>query len=177
MKQILYKLLTDKAFIEIYYKNEIQDVSYSMLQKFFEYASFDEIENCGAYINGQYIIAWLSVASGQGGIVLVWDVEQKEIVHLSEGAYVQKALLFNDKLYVLREVGCWGIKNYLSLGCCPFGIMDVWDSSIYEDIPINIELDDDRVYDNNNYILKILDDNKLIAGYKSVIYEVKLNHN
>lgn len=114
------------TLIDITVKDEHQTVTFDMLKEIWHDISDGEIDGL-EYINadvfGVYVVCCASVSQGQGGIVFIWDTEQRKIVHCSNGEFAVKAAVHDNKVYVLREVSCWGVTAHLELDYCDFGTM------------------------------------------------------
>ena len=110
------------------------------------------LENSGAEVYGKYVVCWAYVTPGQGGIVFVWDTNKMEIVHYSNGEFVIKACLHDNKIYVLRLISYWGVQAHLKLDCCEFGTK----SEDSEDIEIETELkmSNDRFFNPDDYFFE-----------------------
>lgn len=109
-------------------------------------------ENSGAEVYGKYVVCWAYVAQGQGGIVFVWDTDKKEVVHYSNGDFVVKACLHDNKIYTLRLVSYWRVQAHLKLGYCEFGTK----SEDSEDIKVETELkmSNNRFFNPDNYFFE-----------------------
>ena len=80
-------------------------------------------------------------ASGQGGVVCVWDCAQNKLVHISGGAYCVSATLADGKLYMLRDISNFCTPYHLRVFACPFGTMDanVEGAALFADQPTKID--------------------------------------
>lgn len=114
------------------------------------------LENCGAGVYGKYVVCWAYIAEGQGGIVFVWDTDKKEVVHYSNGAFVIKACLHNNKVYVLRLISYWGVEAHLELDYCEFGTK----SENSNDIKVETELkmNNENIFNPDNYLFEFDND-------------------
>lgn len=66
---------------------------------------------CGkAYLDqsGKIVYGYISWASGQGGIVFVWDIYHNKVIHVSENVFVVELLLDGNRLFALRDVCYYG---------------------------------------------------------------------
>ena len=153
------------TLIDITVKEEHQTVTFDMLKEIWHDISGCEsrdIEYINADVFCVYVVCCASVSQGQGGIVFVWDTEQRKIVHYSNGEFAVKAAVHDNKVYVLREVSCWGVTAHLELDYCDFGTMSEENSvtplKLDEDISSRIATSpDDYIieFDNNNPIIKL----------------------
>ena len=98
------------------------------------------------------------IASGQGGVVCVWDCEQNKLVHISEGSYCVAATLANGKLYTLHDISNYCMPYHLRVFSCPFGTMDANHEgmALYADEPVRIE----------NYTKTVPSSELLVSGKK-----------
>ena len=153
------------TLIDITVKEDHQALTFDMLKEIWHDISdceSQDIEYINADVFGKYIVCCVSVSQGQGGIVFIWDTEQRKIVHYSNGEFAVKAAIHENKVYVLREVSCWGVTAHLELDCCDFGIMSEENSvtplKLDEDISSRIATStDDYIieFDNNNPVIKL----------------------
>lgn len=87
----------------------IETIPFSAITEYWEYATGEDFEGGSAYVNGSYIIGFITVACGQGGIVFVWNAANRKLEHISEGAYTISVLLLDDTVYNL----CF-VMNYMT---------------------------------------------------------------
>lgn len=114
------------------------------------------LENYGAEVYGKYVVCWAYIAQGQSGIVFVWDTDKKEVVHYSNGDFVIKACLHNNKVYVLRMVSHWGVKAYLELDYCKFGTKS--ENSENTKIETELKMNDKNIFNPDNYLFDFEDE-------------------
>lgn len=101
-----------------------QAITLDMLKGIWKNISEDElsdIEYSNAEVYNNYIVCCVTVAQGQGGIVFVWDTQAQKFIHYSNGEFAVKAVIQNNKVYVLRQVAYWGVTAHLELDYCPLG--------------------------------------------------------
>ena len=104
---------------------EINFIPFSVIREFWVYATSEDFEGGSAYVSDSYIVGFITVASGQGGIVFVWNALSHKIVHISEGAYTISVLLLRDKVYSLCYVTNYVTPAHFVLCITEFGLMDV----------------------------------------------------
>lgn len=103
-----------------------QTITLEMLKGIWKNISEDELSNIeyfNAEVYNKYVIGCVTVAQGQGGIVFVWDTQTQNFIHQSNGEFAVKAVIHNNKVYVLRQVAYWGVTAHLELDYCPLGTM------------------------------------------------------
>lgn len=124
MTPIKISLGNGNTIIDITVKEEHQEITLDMLKEIWhDISDSKDIEYINAEIFGEYVVCCASVSQGQGGIVFIWDTKQRKIVHYSNGEFAVKAAVHDNKVYVLREVSCWGVTAHLELDFCDFGTM------------------------------------------------------
>lgn len=160
-KRTLIRVTTDKGIFSISYKD---------IRPYWNYARPSHFEEGKAILSGDNLIFSVLTASGQGGVVCVWNCNENRLIHISEGAFFETAVIFNDKLYVLRNVYCWGTPPHLRLSTCPLGTMDACyeGTFLYADVPTKIDNYDEALSD-----VKILVENDEISlrfGEKTVLF-------
>ena len=81
----------------------------------FEYVA--DYEGCEAYLDRSYniVFGFVSWASGQGGIVFVWDIYHNKVIHVGENEFVVKLLLYGNRLFALHDVSYYGHRAELKL--------------------------------------------------------------
>ena len=70
------------------------------------------------------VVGVITVASGQGGLIFVWDPFRDELIHASEGAFALTAVIKGDQVVSLHDVQYWGMPEHFELKYNTFGIMD-----------------------------------------------------
>lgn len=106
-------------------------------------ANSAEVENIWVDITQLYIMGIIRVASGQGGIIFVWDTVEERIVHLTEGAFAVRAAVHQGKVYTIRYVWHWGVAAYLMAEVVDFGGIDsrLEGTTIPLDFPLSDEVE------------------------------------
>ena len=66
-----------------------ESFSFSDIRSLWPHASADEIEGIRVYTQDiqNTIMILLSIASGQGGVVVCWNTEKRKVEHISAAAY------------------------------------------------------------------------------------------
>lgn len=100
---------------------QIQRPTWRGLYRYWHYAKSDEVEYMAASHTGQYVVFCMTVASGQGGIVAVWNARKRRWEHVSEANYVACAMLIRDIPAILsfHYIACWGVPGHHSLYATP----------------------------------------------------------
>lgn len=122
------------------------------------------LENCGAEVYGKYIVFWAYIAQGQSGIVFVWDTDKKKIVHYSNGQFVVKACLHDNKIYTLRLVSYWGVKAHLELDYCEFGTKSEESENI--EVETELEMSNNGFFNPDDYFFEF--DSEGIVSIRTV---------
>ncbi len=94
------------------------------LHPFWSYATEEDFEGGFAKIIGNKILFCLTTACGQGGIVVLWNAETKEIEHISEASYCVAAGLSSETIYTLHYVSNYVVEGHFELWKIPVGIID-----------------------------------------------------
>ncbi len=71
----------------------VQRPTWSGLRRYWSYASAQDVEYTGAQVFGEFVLFCILTASGQGGVVAVWNTTRRRWEHVSDGSYVFSALL------------------------------------------------------------------------------------
>ena len=102
----------------------IERIPFSSIREYWEYATVEDFEGGSAYVSDSRIIGFITVASGQAGVVFVWNVENHLIEHLSEGAYTISVLLHGDTIYNLCCVMNYATPAHFMLCKAKLGTKD-----------------------------------------------------
>lgn len=111
---IIYKA-TNGVLIEGIYKGEPFIINFSDITPFWQYATEEDFEDGKAKLYDKYVIASILTAGGQGGIIFVWDLEQKTVVCCFESEYCVDFTFQNKEIYSLHYVSYWGASPYFQL--------------------------------------------------------------
>ncbi len=103
-------------------------LNFSVIQPFWNYADKDEIEGVRVYTldDQETLILLLSIASGQGGVVIGWNTVQRCIEHISGASYVIAVDQFDNMIYMLGMVSNFTTHPHFFLNKIPYGIKDAW---------------------------------------------------
>ena len=104
-------------------------IPFAPIAKYWEYANEEDVEWAKMTLldDGNLLIA-LTTASGQGGVVAIWDTGKDHLIHVSEGAYAVAANVYDGAVYTLCFVEHWGVKAYFIVTKVPLGRMDALSS-------------------------------------------------
>ena len=91
------------------------------LHRYWSFAKAEEVEYMTASHSGCYAVFSLTVASGQGGIIAVWNTHRRRWEHVSEADYVSCAMVLEDVHAVIsfHHISCWGVPGHHSLFATP----------------------------------------------------------
>jgi hypothetical protein len=100
---------------------QIQRPSWKGLYRYWNHAKAIEVEYFAASYSGHYAVFSFSVASGQGGIIAIWNTFRKRWEHVSEANYVACAMLLQDVHAVvsLHYISCWGVCGHHAIYATP----------------------------------------------------------
>lgn len=124
------------------YKGVKNNLRHSIISKHWEYANEEELEEIKVYADKNLLIGLLTVASGQGGVIFVYDMEKKELIHISEGSYAVDVKQRDNNLFVLHYVSNWGSKSNFMVSKTELGIMDPWNE--VDVVLKDLEIDEDK---------------------------------
>ena len=138
-----------------------KEIKFSDIEPFWNYANEEDFENGRAYVFGTLIAFSILVASGQGGVIIIWDTEKECVVHISEAAYSEAVYLFMERVYYLCQVSNYNTPSHLRLYSIPLFTMDVDKSGerLYCQSPCKV-YDTDHLYTNAD--LKVSDKGILV---------------
>ena len=109
---------------------DIQGEKHELLLKgiepYWQYANETDIEQITVRAVDNYIIAVFTVASGQGGVVTVWNADG-ELIHISSGSFGLASTIFDGYVYTLCAVINWGHPLSFSLKRIRLGAMDAFE--------------------------------------------------
>ena len=124
----------------------VENIKQSMLdevKKYWQYANKEDLEGITVSQNGNYTIVNLTTASGQGGVVAIWD-DQEKLVHISNAEYGIVSTLYDGNVYTLCGIIHWGHPLSYAMTKTPFGTMDAWKET---DEVEGFKLDDEGVHE------------------------------
>lgn len=166
-------IMPKRGVLLSYSNNELAfSLTYRALKKFWNYASAETIEYVNAYIQDGFLLCNVWTASGQGGIVVALDRNDGSIIHISEGAFAVKSLVYNDIIISLCDVSQYGIPAHLTLSYAPFGIKDAWTEA---DVISCDEISSFDLKDTNNLFMTI-EQRMLKFGYDDKLPIVNISN-
>ncbi|WP_407720811.1 hypothetical protein [Ruminococcus sp. JE7B6] len=149
--------------LNIHANGIVQSITIDMIKSIWRGVSDDEleyIEYVDAEVFDNLVSCCITVASGQGGIVFVWDVTKKQFVHYSNGEFAVKVKVYNQHIYILREISYWGVKAHLRLDICPLGIKSMDESGL--EIPLDDEMKFKLADNGDNYFIDLCDGSPMV---------------
>lgn len=162
IKGIKY-LATNDVLIEVDLENKKADIKFSDVAPYWSYANEEDFEGGFAKVFEDKVLFSVVTASGQGGIIAVWDGQTQKIVHVSEGAYCVAADVYDGKIYRLLCVSNFVTKSHFELWETAIGSFDANEEGTRVDTEIS-SVDDkyNGVYSsielkvtNNSFVIKI----------------------
>ena len=164
---------SDNTIMDISANGQHQYVTLDMLKEIWNDIADGnraDIEYINAEVSDDFVICCLTVSQGQGGIVFVWDTDKQKIVHYSDGKYAVRAVINDNKVYVLRVVSYWGVTAHLELDYCDFGTMAEDNSTV----TISLDENTSQNLTNNlaDYIIEFDDNNIPIVKIKGKKYKL-----
>lgn len=114
------------AIIELS-SGKIKTPTWSSLYEYWSYADPNEIEYVATSYTSDNFVLGCTVASGQGGIIAVWDADKDDWIHVSEANYVTSALLLEEvnKIISLHYVSYYGVPAHHEVYITPItGILN-----------------------------------------------------
>ena len=106
---------SSRHIAEIYLRSrQIQRPTWKGLYRYWNYAKPTEVEYMAVSHSGIYVVFCITVASGQGGIIAVWNTFRKRWEHVSEASYVTCAILLEDisAIISLHYISAWHIPGH-----------------------------------------------------------------
>ena len=152
-----------KNILSINLNGIVQSITIDMIKSIWQGVSDDEleyIEYVDAEVFDNLVSCCITVASGQGGIVFVWDVTKKQFVHYSNGEFAVKVRVYNQHVYILREISYWGVKAHLRLDICPLGIKSMDESGL--EIPLDNEMKFKLADNDESYFIDLCDGSPMV---------------
>lgn len=140
MRNILkFKLVCKDDVIAKYLsEGKEYEINYSTIKPYWFYASKADVESVRAtLLDGDNLLFILITASGQGGVIFIWDTKAHKVIHVSEGAYAVAGAVYNDKVYAFRDVHHWGIEPYTAISEIGIETMDTYTEYEWERLNIN----------------------------------------
>lgn len=103
---------------DILYRYVLDGVNHDIkVNDFPEFQYVADYEGGEAYLDwsNKIVFGFVSWASGQGGIVFVWDIYHNKVIHVGENEFVVKLLLYGNRLFALSDVCYYGHRAELML--------------------------------------------------------------
>lgn len=114
----------NKTLLTYEFNGESREIKFSDLSGYWEYAKEDYFESGTAEESNDYIIGTITTASGQGGIVYVWNKLENKLIHISDGAFAVSSALIDNSVYLLRFISSWGKRGRFAVTKTPFGVLN-----------------------------------------------------
>ena len=112
-----------------YLKDGVRDrVPYSCVKKIWKNLTLDSIEGGRVKVFDNLVAFVIIVASGQGGVLFVWDTDKKEIVHYSGAAYCEDFLIIGTKIITMHIISNYVTPYHIQMWTCPLGTRDIWET-------------------------------------------------
>ena len=139
----------DGVLIEADVNDIHKEIRFSDIEPFWSCANEEVFENGRAYVFGNLIAFFILVASGQGGVIIIWDTEKECVVHISEAAFCEAVYLFKERVYYLCQVSNYNTPSHLRLYSIPMFTMDAGKTGerLYCQSPCEV-FDRDHFYTN-----------------------------
>lgn len=170
--QLLKFVAKTNTLLQYEVDGKIEIIPFSAIREYWEYATGEDFEGGSAYVSGSYIVGFITVASGQGGIVFVWNVVNQKIEHVSEGAYTISVLLHGDTVYNLCCVANYMTPAHFMLCKAKLGTKDANTAADVVEFDCSCSIDE---YNGNFGSVKLMADKEelyLSAGGKE--YPIRL---
>lgn len=174
MNKIKLKRSEDgSSFIDIELEDEVYKITFEDIAPYWKSGTKSVINSVGAFVQGLLVIIWACSADGKMGFIAVWDSKSKKLIHVSEGSYTRKAVVFKNLVVSVRELPKDDI-NDLVLCVSPGPVMNADNKKFVQAIPLNIKIFDKK-FNIDNYKLGIKDD-MIIAGFRNEIRSIKATY-
>lgn len=160
------------SLIDVYVDGEVSRILWSDIAPFWKSGEKHLVKSVGAFIQPPAVIGWCCYADGSKGVVFVWDIKTKKIIHVSEGSYVRKAIIYGNLVFTLREIPKPDI-NEIILCIAPGPMLDADEKKKVNALPLGIKIFDKK-FNIENYKLGIKD-GSVFAGFRNEVKEVKIN--
>lgn len=150
---------------------EKQGIPWDELKKYWPSGERTQINGMGAFVQGPAVLGWLTYPNGVKGAIFVWDTVGKRLVHVSEGSFTRKALIYGNMVFSLREIPKPDISE-LMLCASPVNTMDAENKKLVTAANINVKIFD-KQFNIDNYKLGVKD-KTVYAGFRNEIREIRL---
>lgn len=162
----------DSAIIHVEIGDEKYPIMFEDIAPYWKNGSKSQINSIGAFVQGRLVLCWCCSQNGTSGVIFVWDSKSKKIIHVSEGSFTRKVIVWGALVFSLRELPKDDI-NDLVLCISPGPCMDADNKKNVQMIPLNIKIFDKK-FNIENYKLAVKGDT-IIAGFRNEIRQVKAN--
>lgn len=160
----------DGSIINIDLDGEIIPVMFEDIAPYWKSGSRSMIAAIGAYVQGTMVICWMCSSNGAQGAIFIWDSRSRKIIHVSEGSFARKVMVFRNLVISLREVPKSEIHD-LVLCVSPGPVMNADEKKYVQAVPLNIKIFDKK-FNIDNYKLGIKDD-MILAGFRNEVRQIK----
>ncbi len=123
MKEIEY-VARKGVLIKVKDEHEVKEIRFSDIKPFWQYATESYFEGGNALLLDNIVVFSIIVASGQGEVIVGWDLEQDKVIHISNADYCIDFAIYKDMLYMLFDVNNYTTPSNISVYRIPFGTMD-----------------------------------------------------
>ena len=159
------------------FNGEQRKIKFSDLSQYWEYANEDDFESGTVEENEDYIIGTMTTASGQVGIIYVWNKLENKLAHISDGAFAVSAALADNSVYLLCAISSWGKKESFMVTKAPFGTMNPAEegknvAKDIEGIEWNGSLDDIKLSIDDSKVEIVCCGNKVVLQSVSKLYKL-----
>lgn len=150
----------------------IHTIPFSAILSYWKYATADDFEGGHAYVSGLHIIGFITVASGQGGVIFVWNAITHKIEHISDGAYVISVILYHNMIYSLCVITNYFMSAKFCLYKIEFGTKDIDLEACV--VKFNCSYSIDEYNGDYNSIRLIVYKDKLYLSVDGVKHQLKI---
>ena len=161
-----------KALLNVTYKSNDSDkvnskmiIRYSEIKKVWPDFSLSATEGFTAECYGKYAYAHINIAQGQGTFLVIWDIEEDKMIHISSCSHGIKSVISEGYIYTLCDVCQWGCKPHLCVEKTKIGVMNRWEEGDSLDFKIDYEPGTKVNYDN---MFINIEGDEIVAGYDDV---------
>lgn len=148
-----------------------QQILWADIIKLWPNAKGAQIAGIGALVQEPIVLFWMTSGNGLDGIIAAWDTEEEKIIHISEGSFTRRALVYGNMVFSLREVPKPDLSEMFLCGTV-FGTMDAVGKDKVNAISLNIKVFD-KQFNSENYKLSAKD-SSIFAGFRNEIRKVDL---
>ena len=99
---------SDGILISGEYNNRQFEILFSDIEPYWPYATEDDFESGKAKIFENLLIANIITSAGQGGLIIVWDLDTNLLLKHFESPYCVDFTFHNSTIYALNYVSYWG---------------------------------------------------------------------